>query len=188
MSWPRLFARANSPATGRARGPYTDETLRRAITKGLDPSGAPLHVGMPRYQTTPARLAELLAYLKRIGDDGDTDPGVTDRRIRVGAALPLSGGLAPVGQSVRAVVDGVFETVNAGGGVYGRRLELVVEDSRGEPAGTDNATGRLIDSGRVFALVGSFGPAASAHARRVRAAAQIPLIPVTISWVRTDDA
>src|SRR5262249_10172733 len=131
-------------------------TLRRAIVDGVDPSGARLHPAMPRFQMPPARTAELVAYLTRIGDEGDADPGVTEGGGRVGALLPLPRPAASMGRGVRAMLSAVFESVNAGGGVYGRRLELVVGDAAA------GGTAPSIDRGRVFALVGSMEPAGGA--------------------------
>jgi cytochrome c oxidase subunit II len=47
-------------------GPYTDETLKRAITEGLDADGQPLEWVMPRWNMTDAQLDDLIAYLKTI--------------------------------------------------------------------------------------------------------------------------
>ena len=43
---------------------YTDETLIRAITRGVDPSGKPLDPAMPRWSMSNQDLDDLLAYLK----------------------------------------------------------------------------------------------------------------------------
>jgi ABC-type branched-subunit amino acid transport system substrate-binding protein/cytochrome oxidase Cu insertion factor (SCO1/SenC/PrrC family) len=177
LGWARLAGRAVSPLTGRARGPYGDETLRRAIVQGVDPSGARLHPGMPRYQMPPARVADLVAYLARIGDDGDNDPGVTPLSIRVGAALPLSGPSEAIGRSAQAMLAAVFDRVNAGGGVYGRRLDLVIEDAAGGEADARGPTRRLIERDRVFALVGSLHTGGEAPD-----ADEVPLVgPLAIS-------
>src|SRR6185369_9068752 len=111
---------------------YTHETLRRAIAQGLDPAGMRLHAGMPRYSMPAERLAELVAYLERIGDADDTDPGVTSTSIRIGAALPLSGPQAAAGKSIRDTLELTFAAESRDGGIYGRRIELVVEDSAGD--------------------------------------------------------
>ena len=188
LRWSRLSSRAVSALTGRARSPYGEGTLQRAIVAGVDPSGARLHSGMPRFQMPAARVVELVAYLRRIGDDGDADPGVSDQGVRVGAVLPLTGRSGFVGRSVRAMLTAVFDGVNAGGGVYGRRVELVVEDTSGEEgADTDGPTRQLIERGRVFALVGSVEPTRSAGLLRQEG---IPLIgPLALSpRERPDDA
>ena len=44
--------------------PYTDETIKRAITEGLNPAGEPLDYTMPRWRMSEADLNDLLNYLK----------------------------------------------------------------------------------------------------------------------------
>ena len=49
------------------RGPtYTDTTLRKAVTQGLDPEGSRLEAPMPQWQLTGPEWAGLLAYLKTL--------------------------------------------------------------------------------------------------------------------------
>jgi len=49
------------------RGPtYTDETLKRAITRGADPNGEPLAWPMPRWQMSERDLDDLIAFLKTL--------------------------------------------------------------------------------------------------------------------------
>lgn len=43
---------------------YTDETLRRAISEGVDPAGEPLDRAMPRWSMSAADMDDLVAYLK----------------------------------------------------------------------------------------------------------------------------
>ncbi|HEX9918517.1 MAG TPA: ABC transporter substrate-binding protein, partial [Pyrinomonadaceae bacterium] len=57
---------------------------------------------------------------------------------------------------VKATLAAYFAEVNAQGGIYGRQVDLVVLDSRGEPAATLAATERLVEREGVFALVASF--------------------------------
>jgi cytochrome c oxidase subunit 2 len=46
--------------------PYTDQTIKRAITEGVDPAGEPLEWMMPRWRMTDGQLNDLIAYLKAI--------------------------------------------------------------------------------------------------------------------------
>ena len=127
-------------------------------------------------------MSDLVAYLKKLGTGADADPGVTGETIRVGAALPLSGPLAQVGEDIKAALAASFDAINAQGGVYGRRFELVFEDSRGEPAQTVEATRTLIERDGVFALVGSFEPGDSRPVNELIMRGEIPLVgPVTLS-------
>ncbi len=48
---------------------YNDETLRRAITQGLDPDGKRLDPAMPRWSMSAPDLADLIAFLKKPGRD-----------------------------------------------------------------------------------------------------------------------
>jgi hypothetical protein len=50
-----------------SRGPtYTDATLRRAVSTGIDPTGDHLAAPMPRWQLTNQQWTDLLAYLKTL--------------------------------------------------------------------------------------------------------------------------
>jgi len=182
VDWAALTAPRTSPLTGRRRRAHTDATAALSITSAVAPDGVALHQGMPRYRMTPQQLSAVVAYLKKIGGDADSDPGVTREVVRVGAALPLTGAHAAVGESIRETLAAYFAQVNERGGAYGRRFELVVEDSRGEPAATLEATRRLVESRRVFALVGSFEAGGAAAVNEFLQKAEIPLVgPVTLS-------
>jgi len=54
-------------ATGREHPPYTESFFVRAVTAGVDPAGNRLHVAMPRYRMSEPDMADLVAYLLRIG-------------------------------------------------------------------------------------------------------------------------
>ena len=175
-----LAASHTSGLTGLERGPYDVTTTIRSIRDGLDASGGRMHPGMPLYQMSADQMADLIAYMKKLG--GEIDPGLSETTIKVGAALPLTGALASIGEDVRNALAASFAEVNDQGGVYGRRIELIVEDSRGDPAGTLEATRRLIEDKGAFALVGSFEPKGSEAANELIQRSEIPLIgPVTLS-------
>lgn len=49
------------------RGPtYTDATIHRAVTTGIDPEGSHLDWPMPQWQLTSEEWTSLLAYLKTL--------------------------------------------------------------------------------------------------------------------------
>jgi len=182
LNWKRLTSPSVSSVTGKRRDAYTPETLRRAITTGVDPSGTRLYSGMPRYNMPDKDLTELLAYLERLGDDQDTDPGVTATSIRVGVAIPLSGSLAPAGQSIRETLERVFAEASRNGGIYGRSIDLVAEDSLGTAAGLLDTTRHLVNDDRVFAMAASLHAGSSADSVRLLEGAEVPLIgPVGLS-------
>lgn len=47
-------------------GRYTEALLKRAITQGIDPSGAPLDPAMPRWRMGEQDVNDLIAYLKTL--------------------------------------------------------------------------------------------------------------------------
>lgn len=120
--------------TGQPRGAYTDQALIRAIIEGVDASGIPLHSGMPRYRLNKQQADAVVAYLKKIGTEEDSDPGVTAETLTVGAALPLSGPLAGIGRDAQSIMEGYFRGLNERGGVYGRQIRLIVEDTGNNPS------------------------------------------------------
>lgn len=158
VNWEALTTARTSALTGRPRPPYDARTLTRALRLGVNSGGERLHLAMPRYRLTDRQAADLVAFLKILGTDADSDPGVSLEVIKVGAALPLTGQFAPVGEAARATLAAYFAEANGRGGIYGRRFELVVADSGGTAAGTLRATRELVESRGVFALVGSFEP------------------------------
>jgi mono/diheme cytochrome c family protein len=46
--------------------PYSDETIKRAITQGVDPAGNPLSWVMPRWDMTDEQFNDLLDFIKTL--------------------------------------------------------------------------------------------------------------------------
>jgi branched-chain amino acid transport system substrate-binding protein len=75
--------------------------------------------------------------------------------VKVGAILPLTGNMAPYGLSVKRGIDLAVEEVNASGGINGRRLEIVYEDSKSDPRTGVSAFNKLHMIDRVPLVFGS---------------------------------
>lgn len=184
ITWATLATNHTSALTGHDRVAYDEAKVARAIVAGIDSSGGLLHPGMPHYKMSAAQMADLISYLRKIGTHADLDPGLSDDSIRVGAALPLSGPLARIGEDVKATMVAYFAEVNAQGGIYGRKIELVTEDSRGDAAGSLEATRTLVEKSDVFALVASFERVGSNTTYDLLLKMEAPLIgPLTLSPV-----
>jgi ABC-type branched-subunit amino acid transport system substrate-binding protein len=182
IAWDLLNLPRTSTFSGQIRPGYDEDVLKRAIVSGIDSRGAVLHQAMPRYNMSDQQMSDLIAYLKVIGGATDNDPGITTAAIKIGSALPLTGALASLGEDLRAMLSAVFAEQNARGGIFGRRIELVVEDTRGEPEETAAATTRLLEAQNVFALISSFTPSGSSATDELIKGAEVPLIgPVTLS-------
>jgi branched-chain amino acid transport system substrate-binding protein len=103
-------------------------------------------------------------------------PGVTADKILLGQAAVYTGPAAQLGIQMRNGIKSYFDFVNEKGGVHGRKLELVTEDDKYEPAVATTASQALIDKHKVFALLGYVGtPTGVAHLK-VTTAAKVPLV------------
>jgi len=160
--------------SGRTRSPYSDALLARAIVEGVDSDGHVLDFTMPRWQMSDRDLADLIAYLHRLGSVNA--PGVTADTIRIGTILDLSGPLAKTGAAVRYVFERVFENVNQGRKVYGRSIELIVADGRNGQHRSLEAATRLVEQEQVLAFIGNLGDAATRQVIPYLEAEGIPLI------------
>ncbi len=141
-------------ASGRKHPPYTSRGLDLALTRGLDPAGNRLLPVMPRYSMSREDMADLIVYLGRLGND--IDPGIHESKIIIGTLVPTQGNLAGLGQAIRSVTAAYFADVNAGGGVYNRRLELSVAETGETPAVTLSNLERSFTTEPVFAMTGTF--------------------------------
>jgi hypothetical protein len=64
IRWEHLTSKEEAEEEGHP--PYTEETIREAITDGVNPAGEQLSVYMPRWQMSERDLNDLIAYLKKL--------------------------------------------------------------------------------------------------------------------------
>jgi ABC-type branched-subunit amino acid transport system substrate-binding protein len=165
--------------SGRKHPPYTERALELAITRGLDPAGNKLFNVMPRYQMSVEDLADLVAYLKRLGKD--LDPGVTEDTITIGTILPSRGDLAGVAQAIKAATTACFAEVNSQGGIYNRKVELKFVETGDSPQTTSDNVRRFIQSEHVFAMTGAFIAGADRELAALVGSMEVPLVgPFTL--------
>jgi ABC-type branched-subunit amino acid transport system substrate-binding protein len=143
---------------GRTHPAYTEHLLKRAITMGVDSAGNPLNPAMPRYQLSLADASDLVAYIKGLGRAAD--PGVTGSAVRLGVILPAPSRNGTGNAMRRAFLD-YFVGVNAGGGIFGRRIELTFVELPTDSAKRSGAVRDFLRSEQVFALTGDFTGAES---------------------------
>jgi branched-chain amino acid transport system substrate-binding protein len=93
-----------------------------------------------------------------------TTPGVTDTEIKLGTWMPLSGPMSTYGVPLRAGIETCIKLLNDRGGIKGRKLSLVAEDSVYNAQRTVAIAKKLVTRDNIFALVTPFGTAQSAAA------------------------
>jgi branched-chain amino acid transport system substrate-binding protein len=86
-----------------------------------------------------------------------TAQGVTAQKITLGTILDLSGPVAAYGKQLRMGMQLRIDEVNEQGGIHGRKLELLVEDSAFDPKKAVLAAQKLVSQDGIFALVGHLG-------------------------------
>lgn len=103
-------------------------------------------------------------------------PGVTDTSIKFGGSMPLSGASATLGEEQKTAQDAFVKMVNDGGGINGRKLEVVVQDSVNDPQKDVTNVQYLIEQEKVFGIWGSFGSANAVAVAPITTAANVPYL------------
>ena len=92
------------------------------------------------------------------------DPGVSAKEIKLGYSGPLTGSAGQVYGKLPGAMKAYFDHINANGGVYGRKIKLVVRDDKYLPTLAATQTTNLVLNDKVFALVGALGTATHSKA------------------------
>ena len=74
--------------------------------------------------------------------------------IKVGALMAVTGPAAFLGAPEAKTLQMLVDEVNAGGGIRGRKVQLVVKDTGGSPEKAISFARQLIDEEKVFAIIG----------------------------------
>src|ERR1700741_2928899 len=86
-----------------------------------------------------------------------TNEGIWAEEIVIGTHQDLSGPIKGWGVPVSNGMKMAVEEINAAGGVQGRKIRLVVEDSGYDPKKAVLASQKLIERDKIFAMVGPMG-------------------------------
>ena len=99
-----------------------------------------------------------------------------DDTIRVGEYASITGKEASLGQSSHNGTLLAVEHLNAAGGVLGKKLELITEDTQSKPGESGTAVRKLISREKVVAILGEVASSRSLEGAPVCQAAKIPMI------------
>ena len=88
----------------------------------------------------------------RSSDPSPVETGITDQRILFGQSAAFSGPAQELGRSMGRGIEAAFYETNQGGGVHGRRLELLSLDDAYEPEAAIANTLHLIEEESVFCV------------------------------------
>jgi len=142
--------------SGLVHGPFTPESLKHYLRTGVYPGGERGDPSMPVYDMSDEDLDDLVAYLELLGDD--IDPGVGANILTIGTVLPPAGRFAELATAIRQLLESYLANVNQQGGIYGRRLELVVHELVDDPELAPSVLRTWLAAQQPFALVSPFTP------------------------------
>ena len=108
--------------------------------------------------------------------------GVSKDEITIGSIQDLSGPIAGFGKQVRLGMMLAVDEINERGGVNGRKLKLLVEDSAYDPKKAVLAAQKLVNQDKIFAMVAHIGTTNNLAAMPIQFAKNVPnLNPITAS-------
>lgn len=123
---------------------------------------------MSRFRRPLAIAAALVLAGSMVGcsaaDSGENAGSASDAPVRIGLALPQTGDSAQYGEYFTQGYELAAEKVNAEGGIDGRQIELVYEDTQADPAQAPAVAQKFVDDSSILAVLGDFGTPASAAA------------------------
>jgi len=85
--------------------------------------------------------------------------GVSATEVKWGTHFALSQNPAAAYAPIAYGMDAFFKYINAQGGVYGRKINLVIGDDHYNPADTVEVVRQLVEQEKVFGIVGGLGDA-----------------------------
>jgi branched-chain amino acid transport system substrate-binding protein len=104
-------------------------------------------------------LPALALALAASGAAAQGQQGVTKTEILVGSIQDLSGPIAAFGKQVKNGMQLRVDEINEQGGVNGRKLRLLVEDSGYDPKKAVLAAQKLVNQDKIFIMAGHIGTA-----------------------------
>lgn len=109
------------------------------------------------------------------------EPGITDTTIKIGLFSPLSGPGMAYGFDVVNAAKMWYDKINKEGGIHGRKIELVIEDTRCNANDLLAAVKKLVEQEKVFLLNGGSCSAAVVGAREYIERAKVPHLMLNAS-------
>ena len=127
------------------------------------------------------RIAIAAAFMTALGSAGTAfAQGVTKDEVLVGTIQDLSGPIAAFGKSARNGMQLRADEINEQGGINGRKIKLIVEDSGYDPKKAVLAAQKLAQKDRIFVTAGNIGTAIAMATMPIFFEKNIPhLFPLT---------
>lgn len=99
--------------------------------------------------------------------------------IKIGVIAPLTGNYAQYGTAVKEGVELKVDAINNAGGINGKKIELVIADSKGDVQESVNAFKKMVSQDKVSVVIGEVVSATSQAISGLAQQAKVPLISAT---------
>ena len=103
------------------------------------------------------RFSRMLALAAFAATPALAGQGVSDKEIVIGSVSDLSGPFAAFGVPAVKAAQMHFKAVNAAGGIHGRKIRFVVEDSSYQMPKALQGYNKLVNRDKVFSMLLSLG-------------------------------
>jgi branched-chain amino acid transport system substrate-binding protein len=94
------------------------------------------------------------------GCGGRKAPAPDNAPVRIGVSTPITGNFAENGKGTQAAVEMAAEEINARGGIKGRKIELVIQDSKSDPTQSAQIATMFTEDKSILAEIGDFSSGA----------------------------
>ena len=104
--------------------------------------------------------------------------------VKIGFVAQITGPDSYVGQAAKLALEDHVADLNAKGGINGKKIKLIVYDSRSEPTEAVAAAKRLIDQDHVAGIIGPEWSAAGIPLGPIAEAGKTPILTTTASNIK----
>jgi len=114
------------------------------------------------------KISVTFATLAFLATAASAQQGISKDEITLGSIQDLSGPLAGFGKQARLGMMLAVDEINEQGGINGRKMKLLVEDSGYDPKKAVLAAQKLVNQDKIFMMVGHIGTAQNMAAMPVQ--------------------
>ncbi len=112
---------------------------------------------------------------------GLTEMTMASEAIKIGVVGPRTGGAAATGKAFEEGIDLALEKINGAGGLLGKKVEVVFEDTAGDPAKAASGIEKLITKDKVVMVLGESHSSAALAEIDVANRYKVPLV-IAEAW------
>ncbi|MFY0543826.1 ABC transporter substrate-binding protein [Brevibacillus sp. H7] len=117
---------------------------------------------MRKFMQGFAVFSLMTALVTGCGNGGSSTTGSSNNEsVKIGLAAPLSGSSAEYGEQFKKGAELAVKLVNDAGGINGKKVELDIQDDKGDPKEAANTANKFASDKSILAVVGHFNSSAT---------------------------